>query len=74
MTFQNSNIIAYFRKEREIASVIMGFIFFVASLFITCFFVINSSTITDRDAAIIVIIAVIVIFVLAVLYFPKVSK
>ena len=78
MTFQNSKIITYFRKEGEIASLIMGFISFVASLVVTCNFMINSSTTTVKDETItkkiVSIIAIIVIFVLAVFYLPKVSK
>ena len=78
MTFQNSNIITYFRKEGEIASLIMGFISFVVSLVVTCNFIINGSTIIAKDETItkrsVSIISIIVIFVLAVFYLPKVSE
>ena len=71
MTFYNSNIIAFFRKEGEIASLIIGFITFVISLVITCSLTINSpSNSMDKDKSstmiIVGIAAIIVIFVLAV--------
>ena len=79
MTSCNSNIIAYFRKEGELASLIIGFIFFVFSVYQTCILIINgtSDTIAETETvtkAIVSIIAIIVIFVLAVLYLPKVSE
>ena len=79
MTCHNSNIIAYFRKEGELASLIIGFIFFVFSVYQTCIVIINgtSDTIAETETvtkAIVSIIAIIVIFVLAVLYLPKVSE
>ena len=78
MTFCNSKIIAYFRKEGEIASLIIGFVSFVVSLLMTWKFIFYSPAIVVKDMtttmAIVVIIAIIVIFVLAVLYLPKVSE
>ena len=79
MTLHNSNIIAYFRKEGELASLIIGFIFFVVSVYQTSFLIINgtSNTITKNETVtktIVSTIAVIVILVLAVSYLPKVSE
>ena len=79
MTFRNSKIIAYFRKEGELASLIIGFIFFFFSLYETSILVVNgnSNTISKNETVTktsVSIIAIIVIFVLAVLYLPKVSE
>ena len=72
MTCHNSKILTYFRKEEEIASLIMGFILFVLSLVSTSILLINSSsTIT---ITVVVINVITVIFLLAVLYLPKVSE
>ena len=78
MTTCNSKVIAYFRKEGELASLIMGFISFVVSLVMTWKFILYRPAIMAKDMTttmtIVVIIAIIVIFVLAVLYLPKVSE
>ena len=78
MTFCNSKVIAYFRKEGELASLIMGFISFVVSLVMTWKFILYRPAIMAKDMTttmtIVVIIAIVVIFVLAVLYLPKVSE
>ena len=78
MTTCNSKVIAYFRKEGELASLIIGFISFVVSLVMTWKFILYRPAIMAKDMtttmAIVVIIAIVVIFVLAVLYLPKVSE
>ena len=78
MTFCNSKIIAFFRKEGEIASLIMGFVSFLISLVMTWKFIFYSPAIIAKDMtttmAIVIIIAIVIIFVLAVLYLPKVSE
>ena len=74
MTCRNSNVIAYFKKEGEIASLMIGFILFVVS--VTCSLIIYSSfsSITNDTMTVVGLLAIINIFVLAVMYLPKVSE
>ena len=72
MTCHNSKILAYFRKEGEIASLIMGFILFIISLVSTYILIVNSSSTTT--ITILVVNIIVVIFLLVVLYLPKVSE
>ena len=76
MTCRNSNVIAYFKKEGEIASLVTGFILFVVSVSLTCSLIIYSSftSITNDTVTVVVLLAIINIFVLAVMYLPKVGE
>ena len=76
MTCCNSNIIPYFKKEGEMASLMIGLILFVVSLVVTCSLIIYSSPTTiNKDIMTVVgLLAITNIFVLAVLYLPKVSE